>query len=130
MYGRNGTDQLCRFLNWLGIGLLVLSLIFSRTALPVPSAVLWYLALGCVIVCWIRALSKNLYKRRMENNRYLVMENAVKAWFRTLRRRFTERKEYKYFKCPKCKATLRVPRGKGTLRITCRKCGNRFEGRS
>ena len=36
-------------------------------------------------------------------------------------------KTHKYFSCPKCKARLRAPRGKGRLRITCRTCGEVFE---
>lgn len=28
--------------------------------------------------------------------------------------------------CPKCKATLRVPRNIGTLEVTCPQCGNKF----
>jgi len=29
--------------------------------------------------------------------------------------------------CPKCRAKLRLPSGKGTLRVTCSQCGDRFE---
>lgn len=129
-YGRNGNDALCRFLNWFGVALLVLSLIFSYTGVAIPATVLWYAALVCIVVCWARMLSKNLYKRQAENRRYLVVENSVRSWFRTQKRRWQERKTFKYFKCPSCKATLRVPRGKGTIQITCRKCGTKFKGNS
>mgnify|MGYP002625827682 CR=1 FL=1 len=33
-------------------------------------------------------------------------------------------KEHKYFRCPKCRQTVRVPKGKGRVRITCKSCGN------
>ncbi len=35
-------------------------------------------------------------------------------------------KTHAYFKCPKCSTELRVPKGKGKIRITCPKCGEQF----
>ena len=37
---------------------------------------------------------------------------------------------FKYFKCPNCKAKLRVPKGKGRLNITCPKCRTMFHGKT
>ena len=34
---------------------------------------------------------------------------------------------FKIFQCEKCKTKLRVPSGKGKLRVTCKKCSNKFE---
>lgn len=42
------------------------------------------------------------------------------------RKRREEAKNYRYFSCPKCHAKLRVPRGKGKLRLTCTQCGEKF----
>jgi len=60
-------------------------------------------------------------------NQYEQTANAKKA-----RRNptFEERRQYKYFHCNQCGQRLRVPRGKGRLRVTCTRCGNRFETRS
>ena len=44
--------------------------------------------------------------------------------------RIFSRNTYKFFRCPSCHALLRVPRGKGVLELTCRKCGNRFKRRT
>ena len=33
---------------------------------------------------------------------------------------------YKIYKCPKCRQKLRVPRGKGKIRISCRRCQYEF----
>ena len=34
---------------------------------------------------------------------------------------------HRVYKCPKCKQTLRVPRGKGKILITCSNCGHKFQ---
>ena len=46
------------------------------------------------------------------------------------REKWVQRKDYKFFTCPSCKTTLRVPRGHGKIKIVCRKCGNTFTGKS
>ncbi len=33
---------------------------------------------------------------------------------------------YNFFTCPRCRAALRVPKGKGRIKITCPKCGEKF----
>ena len=40
--------------------------------------------------------------------------------------RIKGRKQYRYFRCPSCRTQVRVPKGKGTLRITCPSCHERF----
>ena len=37
---------------------------------------------------------------------------------------------YCFFKCPQCGTVLRVPKGKGHIRITCKCCGHVFERNS
>ena len=49
---------------------------------------------------------------------------------RAVRQRWSQRREYRFFKCPRCGITARVPRGKGKIRITCPRCGHEFEKRS
>lgn len=34
---------------------------------------------------------------------------------------------HKYFLCPNCKQTVRVPRGRGQITITCPKCKQKFD---
>mgnify|MGYP004666140193 len=33
----------------------------------------------------------------------------------------------RYFLCPRCRQTVRVPRGKGKIMITCPKCKEKFQ---
>lgn len=125
MYGRNGYDSFNQFLLFAAIVLMVLQMIFSRAGiLPFLFSVAEWAAL---IYCLIRTFSKDLYKRQQENAWYLEKRQAVVQWFHSLKDRWQQRKDYKFFRCPSCHTLLRVPRGKGKLLLTCRKCGNRFE---
>ena len=123
MYGRNGYDQLGRFLLIAAIVCAVLGMFLPQSVYPLFLAVQY----GALIWCLFRLMSRNIVRRQQENQWYLRKEWAVRRWFRSLRDRWRQRKEYKFFRCPACHALLRVPRGKGKLSLTCRKCGNRFE---
>ena len=35
-------------------------------------------------------------------------------------------RKHRYFTCPRCHQTVRVPRGKGKIAITCPKCKEKF----
>ncbi len=123
MYGRYGYDQLGRSLIVAALVCMVLGLFVPRAVYPLFLA-LQYAAL---IFCIFRVLSRNVYKRRQENAWYMQKEQTFRQWLRSLKDRWQQRKDYKFFRCPSCHALLRVPRGKGKLVLTCRKCGNRFE---
>lgn len=123
--GRNGFDQLAIF-SW------VISLAFALIALfggivGVVADVLMTLA---IVYAWFRALSRNIPRRSAENSRFLASTAGVRRKFRNLKTRIAQRKEFKFFTCPTCHTLLRVPRGKGKIQITCRKCGNRFSGKT
>lgn len=126
MYGRYGNDQLSRFLLIAAIVCFVLSVFLGGAA----HTVFWLLAVAVLVWCYVRMFSKNFEKRRAENNWYLKREAAVKRWFRSLKDRWTQRKEYRFFRCPSCKALLRVPKGKGRIQLRCRQCGHQFERKS
>ena len=123
MAGRYGTDQLNRFLSIAAMAAVVLNL-FLRSPL------LWIVSVALLVAVYVRTFSRNLQRRRAENEKYLGMKKRVTDWFGTLRDRWKMRKDYVFFRCPSCHAMLRVPRGKGRLRVTCRKCGAAFERRS
>ena len=120
MYGRNGSDQLNMALL---IGYLVLALLGGfLVGLTKSAAVDLLVSLAQTgLAVWIlfRCFSKNLAKRRAENARFLQRIQPLRVRLS----RATD-KSYRYFPCPGCKTVCRVPRGKGTLRITCPKCGN------
>ncbi|MEG0876039.1 MAG: zinc ribbon domain-containing protein [Oscillospiraceae bacterium] len=88
---------------------------------------LFVVALFAIIFSYFRTFSKNMEKRRAENAKYLKFKSGITDWFKLRREMWQQRREYKFFKCPSCKAVLRVPRGKGKIRVVCKKCGNAFE---
>ena len=119
MQGRNGPDQLGSFTLIAGI---VISLVGSIFAIPyVP-----YAGFALYIVSLFRMLSKNIEKRQLENRKYLELKSNVTTKTRQFVKRQKNRKEYVYFKCPKCKVLLRLKRGSGEKDITCVKCGHQF----
>ena len=126
MAGRNGNDQLNMFLLFVDLALMLISTIFARGFGRFLYAVV-LLLLGLV---YFRMLSRNLYKRRTENEQYLRRRMKLQADVRLLRERWKQRKEYKFFTCPSCKAVMRVPKGRGKIKIVCRKCGSSFTGKS
>lgn len=130
MQGRSGYDAFARFLVWVSIGLLLASLITGRVWNGRLSSALWVLAIAAVAYSYFRILSKNIYKRQAENAKYQQAAARVQGFFRTLKQRWHDRKDYKYFRCPSCRAQLRVPRHKGRIRITCRKCQKQFEAKT
>ena len=120
MAGRYGSDQFSRFLSFLALALIVLSL-FLR------SGILWLLGIAALVLVYLRMFSKNFEKRRRENARYLQLKYKLTGGVRNWMDRQKQRRDYAFFRCPSCHAMLRVPRGKGKIRVTCRKCGNAFE---
>ncbi len=125
MYGRRGTDDFSRFLVIAALVLIILSWIFSKVG--VVKSLFYLLGLAALVYSCFRIMSRNIYKRQQENSWYLKKRAAVKRWFRSLRDRWQQRKDYRFFRCPSCHTLLRVPKNKGKLLLTCRKCGNRFE---
>ena len=127
MIGRNGNDQLNRFLLLADVVLLLLASLLGRTAL---GSLLYLLVLALLGLTYFRMLSRNVYKRRSENEGYLRRKQQFLSRLRVIKERWKQRKDYKFFTCPSCRAVMRVPRGRGKIRIVCHKCGNTFMGKS
>ena len=111
MQGRYGTDKLNMVI--LGVScFLVLVSMFIHSA-PV-NLLLTALAYGLMFWAIFRCFSRNTYRRYQENRRLLMLIDRVKD------------REHRYFVCPKCRQSVRVPRGKGKISITCPKCREKF----
>ncbi len=126
MSGRNGNDALNRFLLTTDFVLIILSVIFSKSF----SRFLMPLIVILLGITYYRMLSRDLVRRSDENYKYLRAKDKMLVHFRLIKERWIQRKEYKFFIYPACKATLRVPKGRGKVKIVCRKCGNSFTGKT
>ncbi len=120
MYGRYGNDALTKFLLIAAIVLMVISCIPHLW--PV-----YFLALAVMVWSLFRTFSRNFDKRRRELNRYLKIKNGFVNFFKLRRNIWRDRKTHIYFKCKKCKAVLRVPKGKGSIVVICTRCKDRIE---
>ena len=110
MAGRYGTDKLNTAI--LTAGLIVCLVgVFVKGPVSLLFTVVSY---GLMIWALCRTFSRNTYKRYQENRKYLMLVDRLKD------------RQHRYFTCPKCRQTVRVPRGKGKLAITCPRCKERF----
>ena len=111
MSGRYGTDRLNMVILCVGVAASILSVFFQRYWL---GRLAWVLSYALMIWAIFRSLSRNKGKRYQENRRFLLMLDRIK-----------DRKN-RYFICPRCRQTIRVPSGKGKIAITCPRCKERF----
>ena len=140
MYGRNGADYFNRFLMYVELGCFVIGIILN--IFSSAGQVFYYIGIALIIYMYFRMFSKNLAKRRKENDAYLQAKYKVTEFFRRHKqeraagacgRSRTKGKSeinynsmFKIYKCPTCSQKIRVPRGKGKILITCPKCKGEF----
>ena len=157
MYFGRKLDELNRTLLITGAcSLIAGNLIFP--AGTVPRRILSILAAVSLIFAVIRLFGGNPERRSQENIRFLSAVTSLRSRFYrakdgirnapgSVRRFFSgcasrfQKKcgsssagedgiRYKVLRCPSCRQKLRVPKGKGKIRVTCTHCGNRFEAKS
>lgn len=141
LYGSYGFDLLSLFL-------LILGSLFNFSKYTSPLGLLIF------IVVLFRAFSKNIFKRTNELNKFIDFSNKLLRKFNkkipynlprvtfdsftssfnilknSINQKIQYKKQYKILKCPKCKQKLRVPRGKGKITVTCKRCSNEFHAKS
>ena len=129
MYGRNGMDQLNRALFWVYIALWLAGSILSVMGLDALSAIFNVVLYVLLVVIVFRMFSKNLYKRREENSKFLQKTWKIRSQIGGAKARHAD-KDHKYFTCKQCKTICRVPVGKGKIIITCPKCHAQIEAKT
>lgn len=115
MVGRYGFDEIC-------IALIVLSCLLTLLS---NFRKLWFLYPLAILVMGLilwRILSKNIAKRSDERMKFLQLMEKPREEVKFLSNKIRDRKTHKYFKCKNCGATLRIPKGKGKINVTCPKC--------
>ena len=119
MAGRRGMDQFSMALYVAGLVLYILAL-FTRIGL------FNLLSLAAWIFAIYRAFSRNIARREKENRWFLSKYQPLKKRVSQAWVRFKNRKIYKYYRCPKCKSWLKLPRNVGEKTVTCGHCGATF----
>ena len=123
MVGRYGVDQLTNAMLVLSMVLLMVALFFGNS---IVNTILWTLAVLLLVAGYYRIFSKKTSQRYQENQKYLRLRNRITGRFRSMKERLKQRKTHRFFKCPQCGVTVRVPKGKGKIKITCPKCKTAF----
>lgn len=123
MQGRYGSDKLNVFLYVMFLVLWIVNIfVFNPTA----SLILDVFEIAFVVISLFRTFSRNITKRSAENRKFLSVYNPVAAWFKLTFRKIKEFRNFRYVKCPMCKAQLRVKSEKGNHTVRCPKCGGKF----
>ena len=124
MNGRYGSDQLNMALLILSILVSLIGGIFFNRSIFVSLIVY---ALSIIII--YRGFSKKIYKRQQENLKFKRLIQPIKSQYKIIKLNLTQ-KQFKHVQCPRCHRTLRVPRGRGKIEITCPHCHVAFDKRS
>ena len=138
MYGRYGADDLYSFLmicfvvTWVAeiITMMIIpnSYAVLKTVLSIVFGVL--LVSLATLTTW-RAMSRNIAKRRHENEIYLRAMRTTKRFFSFNTSRKTKslnRDDYSHIfrDCTKCGSVLRLPRREGRHKVKCPRCAHSF----
>ena len=108
--------------------------------------------LGLLILIYAiyRAFSKKIYKRKEEYNVFYTYTNKLLTkfgnsipynlhnydlnnfgiLFNNIKHKFNEFRNYKITTCPNCKLIFRLPRNKGNIVVTCKRCSTKFDFRT
>ena len=112
MYGRYGADPLFYVLFF---AFLVLNLLGNLLRVHI----VWALSFVPAVFALFRYYSRNLYRRREENRKFLAAWARVKGAFSLLGSRVRDRKV--------CRAVLRLPIKRGRHSAVCPRCGKRMQ---
>ncbi len=129
LYGRYGADNL-----YNALFVLELILLFAATVLNIFGTVkpvlawisigFYVLAIGLIAWSIFRFFSRNIQKRRRENEAWLRFKGKFRKKPKT--RLPADTADHIFRACPHCKSTLRLPRQTGRHEAKCPRCGKTF----
>lgn len=123
---------------------LVLFLISSLLNFSIYTSLIGYIIF---IYALLRIFSRNKYKRKAELNKFIYYlnkplsrfkiiipsnlpafdYNSLDLYIKYIKNKIYQKKHYKIVKCPSCSQSLRLPRKKGNIVVTCKKCSYKFD---
>lgn len=121
MYGRNGVDQLGRVMLY-GVLVLCVARMFVQRV-PVVTGILSFAETVLWVLLLCRMFSKNLTRRRAENEKFMAWWAPRQNELRGAKARRADT-AHKYVRCS-CGTYCRVPRNVGKVELTCPKCGTK-----
>ena len=133
LYGRYGADNLYNALFvteliLLFIGTVLNFLGYVEPVCAIISIALYVLSFGLIIWAMFRFFSRNIPARRRENEAWLRLRNKFRRKPKKYKSRLpADTHEHVFRACPRCRATLRLPRQVGKHNTKCPRCGNRFK---
>lgn len=99
-----------------------------------------------ILICYggFRALSRNIEARRREEIAFDEIMARISYKFNqfmhskglgnwSIKRKLKDLKDRRYYviiSCPKCSQKLRLPKKKGNIIVTCKRCANQFKIRT
>lgn len=144
MQGRYGNDEFSQFLMIAGLVMLIGS---NLLRIGIVHTLAWIV----LIYGYFRIMSRNIPKRQQENFKFLQTKAKLlnrKTAGASGQSKWKQRKtakqqndyskyqqeadveNYNYYRCRNCGQIVRVPKGKGTVKITCPECKNTFTDRT
>lgn len=118
MQGRYGNDRLGQVM----LGLALVCVVLSLFRIPFISTV----GLVVLLLTYYRMFSRQIARRAAENQKYLRLEWKLRAKLQKQKQSLAQRRTHRIYKCPNCRQKIRVPRNRGRIAISCRKCGTEF----
>ena len=118
MQGRYGNDRLGQVM----LGLALVCVVLSLFRIPFISTI----GLVVLILTYYRMFSRQIARRTAENQKYLQLEWKLRAKLQKQKQSLAWRRTHRIYKCPNCRQKIRVPRNRGRIAISCRKCGTEF----
>lgn len=119
MTGRYGFDDLSK-------ACLILTVILMTASLFARNRFFYLAALLLLAYCYVRAFSRKIAKRQQENQKFCNLRYRRAIKWNQFKERQAQRKIYRLYRCPQCRQTVRVPKGRGKICITCPKCRTEF----
>ena len=118
--GRYGMDRLYYFISGLALIIMLVYVFVQKW---------WLYPIILLLLGWglFRCFSRNIYKRRRENQILTNILRAIGGFFKLNwnRIRYFGSKVFK--KCPHCKAVIRLPRKRGSHSVRCPRCSKSFD---